>query len=117
MAMKELVRELTMQLDSDCLEYGWILAVAKDYGGADGPLPLTQVVYDAVVKLLSDGVAEIGDARVVGGTTEPFSGKFEFYPWPGSLDEQKARLKRTIDQVGTDPGLGEGFWLAKPLRK
>jgi hypothetical protein len=104
--MSELAKELQLQLESDLLEFWWILSVAKDFeSGVVGP-PITDVVYDVIVKLLTQGVAEVGDARLLGG-------RVEFYPWPGTLEERKTRLKQEIQRLGTTATMGEGFWLAK----
>ncbi len=90
--------------------YGIVLQIVRDCGADDGKRLITEVAYDAVDALLTAGLAEIGDSRLEGD-------RVEFYPWRGSLHEQKIRLKRVIDEFGPDPGLGEGFWLASPLHK
>jgi hypothetical protein len=106
MAMNELIQEIQNQLEEDLLAYGWILQLARDSGDVVGGRAITDVAYEAVTALLSQGLAEIGDARLE-------NDRVEFYAWPGTLDEQILQLKQTIDQFGTDPGLGEGFWLTR----
>jgi hypothetical protein len=119
MAVNKLIQELRLALEDDLVMYGVVLQIIRDCGADNRKRPITDRAYDAIVVLLTEGLAEIGDTRLDGDKSvgDVFSGRLEFDAWPGSLDEQKARLKRTIDEVGTDPGLGEGFWLAKPLPK
>jgi hypothetical protein len=104
--MNELIKELQLQLDEDLLQYAWILQVARDCGADQENLPITEVVYNSVAKLLDDGLAEVGDTRLGDGIVE-------FDAWSGTLEERKLQLRRLIEHFGTDPGLGEGFWLAK----
>ena len=105
MITKELANELRRQLESDLLEFGWILQVSRDIEGV-GKNPNAEIVHAAIVELLNDGSAEVGDARNV-------AGRVEFYSWPGSLEEISVRLKRVIAETGLTPESGEGFWLAK----
>ena len=111
-AQSQFVTELRLQLDSDILEYGWILQVAGDCQVASDVIPvtITTAVYNAVAALLEEGAAEIGDAEDVGGYVT-------VHPWQGSFDERKSRLKEVIDRLGTTPEPGDGFWLIKPLEK
>lgn len=108
MATSRIIEELKRELDVDMLEYGWICSVVRQCGPDDNRIRITEVVYDVIVKLLNDGLVEIGDARAVGG-------RVEFYAWPGSLEERKSRIKQVIIRLGMTPDLGEGFWLAKPI--
>lgn len=106
MATEVLIKELKQQLKSDILDYGWILYLAKSYAQDSGNQNITVTVFDSVVKLLSDGDAEIGDTHVV-------DGEGRFFPWPGNLDEHVLRIKQVIEQFGTKPGMWDGFWLSK----
>jgi hypothetical protein len=117
MAMKELIDELQSQLESDLLSYGWILQIARECGASEENRPITEIVYDAVTTLLTEGLAEIGDTRAESNsaTDDVFGGTTEFEAWPGSIEDQKSRLRQEINRWGENPSLGDGFWLARSL--
>ena len=106
MEMTVLVDQVRNELENDLLDYGWILQIVKDIGGQNDSEPIPRLVHRLVEALLDQGFAEIGDARSENGNVV-------FLPWSGDVEERKARAKTEIDRWGLDPGVGEGFWLAK----
>jgi hypothetical protein len=105
-ARDKIASEIVEQLQSDILHYGWILQIARDCGAEADEGGASGVVFDVLTKLMSDGVAEVGYAKVNNNMVE-------VVPWPGTLDEQIDRVRLEIKRLGSRPSPRDTFWVAK----
>ena len=104
--MTSLLTEIRQQLDSDYLEYGWLLQIGRELHPDQEPEELRNEVCEATAKLLKSHVAEIGTTYVKDRT-------LRLKPWGGSIHEKIERMKTVSKEIGTRPQLGEGFWICK----
>lgn len=108
MATDRMIRELRTWLESDILEYRWIVQLAMDHNEGVSDEVLRTLVCDAVKTLLEVDLAIIGETYL-----DDNDGRLHIREWPGTLAEKLSRVNQVIDKEGLFPKMWHGFWIQR----